>query len=349
MALDSYLVKIGVKGQDVVLSVMDKIQKKGKDLSKKKTTVTLAAKTTAEEKTKTEELAKKTSEKESKRKDEDSKKDKKNTNKFGKSVDKFGNAASNVSRSMSDMDPASAIHSGLSELSKIAIAGIPFAIAGAVLATATKTISMAKAYAGAQYGLTQRNAAAKYYGEKVSFQTDKGKWSNEEMAMLRTGIGQSYGRIQQPLADAISEFTKTNKYDPTALTRVASGNWKSTGTDRGWILQQMTDSLGDLPPTIAQKIQAELLKRYGAEEIQETTKEQREAQTMNAAWSNRNEQQINEIFGAIVTNAKELLGLNNKLNELQVKMVSAGTAVATGLNFAANQIEKANNRIRAGK
>ncbi|MBN2401989.1 MAG: hypothetical protein JXN64_06295 [Spirochaetes bacterium] len=347
MALDSYLVKIGVKGQDVVLSVMDKIQKKGKDLSKKKTTVTLAAKTTAEAKTKTEELAKKTSEKESKRKDEESKKDKKNTSKFGKSVDKFGNTTANLSRSMSDLDPASAIHSGLSELSKIAIAGIPFAIAGAALATATKTISMAKAYAGAQYGLTQRNAAAKYYGEKVSFKTDK--WSNEEMAMLRTGIGQSYGKIQQPLADAISEFTKTNKYDPTALMRVASGNWRSTGTDRGWILQQMTDSLGDLPPTIAQKFQAALLKRYGAEEIQKTTKEQREAQTMNAAWANRNEQQINEIFGAITRSAKELLGLNNQLNQLQVKMVSAGTSVATGLNFVANQIEKANNRIRAGK
>ena len=63
----------------------------------------------------------------------------------------------------------------------------------------------------------------------------------------------------------------------------------------------------------------------------------------------RNEQQINEIFGAIISNAKELLGLNNKLNELQVKMVSAGTSVATGLNFVANQIEKANNRIKTGK
>ena len=42
--LDNYLVTLGVKGQNVVLSQMDKIQKKGRNLSKSKTVVDLAAK-----------------------------------------------------------------------------------------------------------------------------------------------------------------------------------------------------------------------------------------------------------------------------------------------------------------
>src|SRR4030043_151 len=44
--LDSYLVKVGVKGQEVVLSEMVKIRKKGDDLSKKKLAVELAGKPT---------------------------------------------------------------------------------------------------------------------------------------------------------------------------------------------------------------------------------------------------------------------------------------------------------------
>ncbi|MDD5363618.1 MAG: hypothetical protein PHN88_15960 [Ignavibacteria bacterium] len=440
--LDSWLVKIGVKGQEVVLSEMDKIRKKGDDLSKKKLAVNLAAKTTEKKvkpkaaelakkpsaKGKAEELAKPKAEKEKKEKTAEEKaksktadKENKNTTKFGKSVDKFGNTTATLARSASSLDPASVIHSGLSELAKIAVAGIPFAIAGAALATATGTIGMAKSTTAAQYGLKKRDVTAGYYGEKISFakempeaeknriselnktigkyakekqtasmqketlqlvagqvltkknpkaaedekayqkkiskaQTEKygiqekytSKWSNEEMAMLRTSVGQAYGKIQQPLADAINQFTLSNKYDPNALARVAAGNWRSTGTDQGWILQQITDSLGDVPPTIAQKLQASLLKRYGVTEIQKTTEEQKEAQTINAAWANRNEQQISQIFDAIAASANELLGLNNKLNELQVKMVSAGTGVATALNFVANQIKDMTHKVKTG-
>lgn len=484
MALDSYLVKIGVKGQEVVLSEMDRIQRKGNDLSKKKLAVDLALKTTEKKekpkvqktiekattkseakpealtrktaekkakietselekvatekkaKTKTEKLAEpkpakvkkpaekkeKTFEEADKRKKKTSEKDDKNTNKFGKSVDKFGNSTTNLARSASSFDPASVIKSGLSELSKIAVAGIPFAIAGAALSTATGSIAMAKANVAGQYALARRNAMAGFYGENVSFaektvsDTDKtriselnksinryekqrqtaamqkqivqlvagqvltrenpeaiakekryqrlisraerekygiqekytSKWSNEEMAMLRTSIGQAYGRIQQPLADAINQFTMDNKFDPNALARVAAGNWRSTGTDRGWILQQITDSLGDVPPTIAQKLQASLLKQYGAEEIQKATPEQIKTQSINAAWANRNEQQISQVFDAINKSATELLGLNNKLNELQVQMVKAGTGVATALNFVGNQITSMTHKIKTG-
>lgn len=441
--LDSYLVKIGVKGQEVVLSTMDNIRKKGDDLSKKKVAVNLATKTSVKKtktaelakpsdkkaKSKAEELAKPKTEKEKKEKTTEEKaksknteKENKNTTKFAKSVDKFGSTTTTLTRSASSLDPASVIHTGLSELAKIAVAGIPFAIAGAALATATGTISMAKANVGAQYGLAKRNVAAEYYGGNVSFaektvsaadkariaeldksiktfsqqkrtaamqkdeikmvagqvwtkkntkavedekkyqskiskaQTEKygiqekytPKWSNEEMAMLRTSVGQAYGRIQQPLADAINQFTMDNKFDPNALARVAAGNWRSTGTDTGWFLQQITDSLGDVPPTIAQKLQASLLKRYGATEIQKTTEDQRQVQTVNAAWANRNEQQINEVFGAINSSARELLGLNNKLQELQVKMVAAGTGVATALNFVANQIKDMTHKVKTG-
>ena len=441
--LDSYLVKVGVKGQEVVLSTMDNIRKKGDDLSKKKIAVNLAAKTSVKKskaaelakatdkkiKSKAEELAKPKAEKEKKEKTTEEKaksktadKENKNTTKFGKSVDKFGNTTNNLVRNASSLDPSAAIQSGLSELAKVFAVGSLFAAAGAGLATATNTISMAKANAAAQYGLAQRNASAGYYGGNISFakqmpETDKkriseldksigkyskekqtaamqketltlvagqvlskknpkavedekkyqskiskaqsekygikdkytAKWSNEEMAMLRTSLGQAYGKIQQPLADAINQFTMDNKFDPNAVARVASGNWRSTGTDTGWFLQQITDSLGDVPPTIAQKLQASLLKKYGVTEIQKTTEDQQQAQKMNTSWVNRNEQQINEIFGAITDSAGDLLELNNKLKDLQVTMVKAGAGIATALNFVANQISSMGSTITGTK
>lgn len=347
--LDEYFVSLGVKGQEVVLKTIDKITKKSKDLSKLKPTLNLDKLANFLKSIKSNiaaqpPLALGMKEDEKKKKKEDDK----SSRKQEKNVNKFGSAVSNFARGVADFDPSSAIQSGLSSLAKIAIAGIPFAIAGAALGIATKTIGMAKAYTGAQYGLTKRNVAAQYYGGNIEFK--RGRWSNEEMAMLRTGIGQAYGRIQQPLADAINEFTKTNQFDPTALMKVAAGNWRATGTDTGWMLQKITDSLGDLPPSIAQKFQASLLRRYGAEEIQKTTAEQRRVQTVNAAWANRNERQISEIFSTIVQSSKELLSLNNRLKELQVMMVTAGTGVAKGLDYVADQISEAGKEIRgAGK
>jgi hypothetical protein len=347
--LDDYFVSIGVKGQSVVLKTIDEITKKSKNLSKLNPVLNLkklsdylkSVKSKIDASQPALDLRLSEKEKERKKKEEDEKANKKQE----KNVDKFGRKVDNFGRAISDFSPVSMIRAGLSELAKITVLGAGAAIAGAGLAIAAKTIGMAKTYSAAQYGLQKRDAAAQYYGANIEFK--RNRFSNEEMAMLRTGIGQAYGRIQQPLADAINEFTRTNQYDPTALMKVVAGNWRTTGTDTGWMLQKMTDSLGDLPPSIVQKIQASLLRRYGAEEIQKTTPEQRQAQSFNAAWVNRNEQQINEVFGAVVKSSKELLALNNNFKDMQVQMVKAGAGVAVAMNYIAEEIRKAIALIRA--
>jgi len=371
--LDNYLVSLGLKGQNVVLSTMDKIRKKGKDVTKK-LTIPLAAKTVpakggkaAPEKTPPKEKPKpgkpspeKPSKKSAARSGLESKPsekpepppdapDEKASGKFSKAVDRFGNTTTNFAHNMSHLDPAHAMSAGLSAMAKIAIAGIPFAIAEAGLKTATNMIAMAKENAATQHGLVQRNVTAEYYGGKIN---QISRVSNEEQAMLRMTISSSMGKIQQPLADAINKLqTGKESFNTAALARVAAGNWQSTGTDKGWMLQQLSDAFQGLPPSIAQKFQASLLTKYGAEEIQKTNEKmgESEAQQMNADWQKRDEAQTAAIHDEMKANTKDLFELNDKLKKLQVEMVSAGGAVATALNFVASQIQAMGTKIKVGK
>lgn len=379
--LDNYLVTLGMKGQDAVLSTMDKIRKKGKDVSKK-LTVPLSTKSTPAKGSKTAPEEKPTPGKTpSKRKvvpgkttpEKTPPKEKpipekpapgetppaeKSSGKFRKAVDKFDNSATSFAHTMSHLDPAHAIGSGLSAMAKIAIVGIPFAIAEAGLNMATNMISMAKEHAAAQHGLIQRDAAAEYYGGGIK---QISRVSNKEQAMLRMTISSSMGKVQKPLADAVNKLLSGKEsYNTAALARVAAGNWASTGTDKGWMLQQLSDAFQGLPPSIAQKFQASLLKNYGAEEIQKTNEKMGEsgAQRMNAAWQNRDEAQTAAIYKAMTssekgangkTNIQNLFELNDKLKNLQVDMVSAGAAVATALNFVASQIKAMGTKIQVGK
>ena len=367
--LDNYLVTLGMKGQNLVLSQMDKIRKSGKDLSKKKTVVDLIAKTekrpsvvtpekTIEQMKAQNTKAQKAIEKKagaSKTKDEkkdnksekDNKKrtdeDKKNNSKFSKSVDKFGNSATNLAHGSAHLDPAAAIGSGLGELAKMTGIGIPFAIAGAALTMATNTMNMARTTTAEQHGLTQRNATADYYGGKIG-QTDR--VSNAEQAALRMTVGSSFGVIQKPLADAINKlsFGKEN-YNTAALARVASGNWQSTGTDKGWMVQQLADSFQGLPPSIAQKFQASLLNQFGAGEIQKAGPEEVAVQGNNAKFQNLDEAQTKAVYDAIEASMDDILQLNTQLKGLQVGMVKAGAAVVGALEFVARTIQKAGSMM----
>jgi len=367
--LDNYLVSLGLKGQNVVLSTLEKVRKKGKDLSKKPITIPTNTKAGKGGKSapgtkpgaqpgKGGKSAPGTKPGAQPGKAGEPSTEKKSSGKFDKAVDKFKNSTTNFANNMSRLDPVHAIESGLSAMSKIAIAGIPFALAQAGLSMASNMIAMAKDNAAAQYGIVRRNATAEYYGGGIR---QISRMSNEEQAALRMTVGAAMGKVQRPLADAINKLLAgADNFNTQALARVASGNWASTGTDEGWALQQLSDAFQGLPPSIAQKFQASLLTKYGADMIQKTNEKIGEsvAQQANAAWQNRDEEQIAAISATIndptkrangKTNLQNLYELNDKLKNLQVGMVAAGSAVTTALNYVATQINAMGTKIRLEK
>ena len=317
--LDKALVSIGIKGQDVVLSTLDRVQKKIKSLTSDIERISLRTQSGGSKKSKLssegmesgstdylkymsmtgksfkdvnkdltdsdKKLKKFTKDVESGSKEQ--KKASKSGKESNKSLEKAKEGISNVSHGMASLSPSALIHSLASIPGLIPHAGIAGkAIGGAAglsVVAGTGAMEIAKNAVAHASELYQRNATtANYGGNKIT----QGNMSNNEKAYFVSTISGSMGKLQNPMIDALNKLS--GHKDTGALANVAAGNWRSTGTDKGFFLQKLADSFGDLPPSIAQRFQSKLLTNYG-EEIQESTAEQRKAQGRNAGFEISNE------------------------------------------------------------
>jgi len=359
-SLDNYLVTLGVKGQNVVLAQMDKIQKAGKKLSKTKTAIDLAArsgksgagagaagKVASEEKTENEKYKRAR-----KQENED---EKKNTSKFREAVGRFGQGAQTIASSASGLDPTSLIGGMTSalgtSLSGISVLGVSLgrlpeglaSISNSMLAMAKSSVDMAKQSTAAYHALATRNAAAEHYGGNI---TENSPMSRNERAMFIDAVSGSMGKIQQPLADQINRLAGSK--DTRALARAAAGDWESTGTDKGWMLGQVSSGFQGLPPSIKQKLQASLLKNFSGE-IQGMSSERATVQRNAADWANMDEDQTKRLYEGTTgeggrTNAN-VIGIASKLNTMQVGMYTAGLGFAKAVNETADAIASLPKKI----
>ena len=361
--LDNYLVTLGMKGQNIVLSTMDKIRKKGGDLSKKKATVLLAAKVTpkkarpeapGEEKPESRtvpgekpkprtvpgEKPKPRTVPGEKPGEKPTLPDEKNNKKFSRAVDNFHSGVKDFSSSAATLDPMAAVTSMTSaigtSLSGISVLGVSLGrlpegiahIANSTLTMAKNSIDMAKQGTAAFHSLTMRNAAAAYYGEKV---TEKSPLSRNERAMFIDAVSNSMGRIGRPLAEEINKLIGTK--DTRALARVSAGDWESTGTDKGWMLGQISSSFQGLPPSIKQKLQASLLKNYSGE-IQNMAPGQAAVQQNAATFANMEEDQTKRIYDKSTENMGGVIDAIQKMNNLQLELYGTGLKFTQSISDA---------------
>lgn len=322
--LDKYLVSLGMKGQNVVLSTMKKIRAAGKDLTKKKI-VPLSTKITSSAAAKTQSGVVPGAEIGMQRE-----KQKQIGEKFTRAAEKFTGGVQNFASAAASLDPTATIESVTSalgtSLSGISVLGVSLgrlpegiaAIANSTLSMAKNSVEMAKQATAAFYQLTVRNAAASHYGGRV---TTGGPLSRNERAMFIDALSGSMGRIGQPLADEINKLI--GKKDTRALARVGAGDWESTGTDKGWMLGQISSSFAGLPPSVRQKLQASLLKNF-AGEIQDMAPGQADIQRGAAAWTDMEEKQT----AALAAKAPAAIGMAGKMNALQLELYN------TGIKFA---------------
>ena len=347
--LDNYLVTMGMKGQNLVLSQMEKIRKTGKALSKSKMVVDLAAKAgkgagrSAPEKIVEDE--RKENEKVKRYHRQEESEDKKNTSKLREAVGRFGSGVQTFASSASSIDPTATLQ-GIStaigtSLSGVSVLGVSLgrlpegiaSIANSTMSMAKNAVDMAKQSTAAYHQLTARNAAAEHYGGRVG--DANGLLSRNERAMFIDAVSGSMGRIQQPLATEINKLIGTK--DTRALARVSAGDWESTGTDKGWMLGQISSSFQGLPPSIKQRLQASLLKN-NAGEIQDITPTQEKVQR-SAAWiANTEENQTARLYGGYKEHEGEIQGMIGKFNDMQSGLYKAGIAFAYTINNAVDAI-----------
>jgi len=354
--LDNYLVTLGMKGQKVVLSTMEKIRKKGGELTKKKKNITLTAKFAAEKAAAKKELGasggtapgapggKSAPEKDppggksAPEKDPPDDRVQKFTNsvkKFGRHTDSFANAASSLS-------PSSFIQTIASTL--------PFL--GAAAAAAGGALESAKSSTAGAYELSKRNSTVAHYGGNLiggRSSLGQGFLSNSEHALFVSAISSSMGKIDKTLADALNKLI--NEKDTRALARAAAGDWESTGTDKGWIASQIMSGTEGLPPSIRQKLSAAMLKNFGSE-IQDATTEQKTRQERAAYYENAQETQTTRLADTAASaqfkNAagemvNSMMALNDALNDMQNAMVNGASKMVTAISFITDAVSNSKN------
>ena len=357
--LDSYLVTLGVKGQNLVLSTMDKIRKSGKEISKSKTVVDLVAKAGkgatgrgSPERIVEQERAENDKVKKTHRQEADE--EKKSQSKLRDTVGRFGQGVQNFAAAASTVDPTATISSITSaigtSLSGVSVLGVSLgrlpegiaSIANSTMMMAKNSVDMAESATMTYSALSARNTAAEHYGGAVQ----GGGMSRNERAMFIDAVSGSMGRIQQPLADELNKLVGTK--DARALARVGAGDWESTGTDKGWMLGQVANSFQGLPPSIKQRLNASLL-RGNAGEIQDMSEDQAGARR-NAAWfADTKEKQAETLYRRSTDNGETsdaVKGMVEKLNYMQEKLYGVGLTFAYAIDETSKAIADLPNKIR---
>ena len=349
--LDNYLVTLGMKGQNVVLATMEKIRKKGGELTKKKKNITLTTKFAAEYAAAKKELAeavKPGGERpggerpggerpggERPAPDDSATKFTNSVKKFGRHTDRFANAASSL-------NPSSLIQAIASTLPYL----------GAAAAAAGGALESAKSSTAGAYELSKRNSTVAHYGgDLVGGRSSRGQGflSNNEHALFVSAISSSMGKIDKTLADALNKLI--NEKDTRALARAAAGDWESTGTDKGWMASQIMSGAEGLPPSIRQKLSAAMLKNFGGE-IQDATPEQKTRQERAAYYENAQETQTTRLADTAASAQFEnaagkmvnsMMALNDALNDMQNAMVKGAGKMVTAISFITDAVSSSKN------
>jgi len=366
--LEEYFVSLGIKGQNVVLKNIKDIKKKALDLSKLKPYLYMGQKKSFADISKNISMSNiagqsiQTEPSAAEKKQDKIQKD--NTNKFVRGAGVVAGAMKTFATSAASLDPVATMQGMTNAMSKVAggweILGFSAGktveglgeLMNAGVGMASGAVNSAKQSAAATYGITQRDVTTAYYGGMGIKQTDKdGNYimSRQEHSDLAMAVAGSYGKIQKPMIELLNTLIETK--DTAALGRVASGNWASTGEDRGWILQQISNQTQGLPPSIAQAFQKSLLEN-NKDLIQnkEEGKYTEEGQRANAMWRNSDEDLQKNLYAVSVASEdtlKNLINLNKSFNNITANLVSSGSSLAAVVNTMASAVNGAIAKINS--
>jgi hypothetical protein len=339
--LEEYFVSLGIKGQNVVLKNIKDIKKQATDLSKGKTSVNLKGKGGGV-------VGNNIIPPQQSPDPWEQKEERKNNKKFSENINKFASGSKEFVKGVAHFDPVAAVQqtisstgSALGAMAKaIPVIGdyikdLPKGVAditNAFVGMGAGALQMAKESTAGQYAISNRNETMRYYGGGGIGQGGMSRAQHSELVMTIAG---SFGKIQKPLQETVNKLVESKNTD--ALARVAGGNWASTGTDKGWFLQQISNETSGLPPSIAQAIQNSMLKS-NADLIQEKG-EEKGAQRLNATFQNQAEDQTTALYKRAAESEKSLTSLNASLNKMQISMFDSGVGMATQIDKAANKIK----------
>lgn len=327
----SEIINLGVKGADLVVSQLKKIQEQKENLSGS-TTVNLSAGVQGKlekmgskpgDYTNLQERLKNREDRLITRKEALQKKEEKTATKQGQNADK--EAAGGAEEAIPEVAMAKAVQAKFDSIGNT-LAGIGQGAATLSGAELGKSIASAiggplgaigNLFIGGAMNLASNiqqanslvadtaaaQAAASRFGRGVEagsgheflYHGTRSDVSREEQRGILQNLGAQYGRMTEQFSRFADSFYGTNekKFNIEQTTQMLGGNTASLGTDQGFFTQKILDGLKDLPPTIRQALTEQVLKTIPeSDRAMQTDAAARTAVTAQNEESRRNAQNL---------------------------------------------------------
>jgi len=264
---------------------------------------------------------------------------------------KAANELNALANSAASLNPQALISGAIDSVTRVTehlSQAVPY-IGQALSATADMAANSLSAIKNAQLSAMdtlQKQGRNEYFGGG----TFKGNqnYSLSEQSNMIEAISAKFGKFGQnkDLVNAINNLYKNNP-DIQQATAVASGNYAALGTDKGYFMQQIMDSMGNLPPSMMQSIQAQLLPMAEQELNKDKAQKYRSQNAIVETAAQKTQIQTADMFNA------NTVKMNDAFNQMTIDLTKTGSQlinVFAKITDAANgSINTLNNISNAGK
>ena len=257
---------------------------------------------------------------------------------------KVGQAANTIfqgAASLSTSGLISSIGSALSETFAIGpVLGIAATLSNAALTFKDKIKAAAADWMDT---VDARNTASQWSRGDSQFlragdQSRKGRAdiSTAEQRGIMETLGPQFGRFTTEFKDALHTLYNNGKqenYDVRQTTALAQGNFESLGTDQGFFMQKLADSVRNLPPSARQAIMPQLWSQIPEEDRMKQSAELTGMRNANVNFNDQDRMQSSAMLNAgsgMQANLQYASQLQGIQNSIDTGLAAAASGLVTG-------------------
>lgn len=362
------ILKLGIKGADLVFSTLKKIQQEKQKFAKAAQTRVSLGKSDAApsgQDLAANRYATGPAEAPGARPEESREEKKKETAEKGAAErwQKVGQAANTIFQGAASLSTSGLISSLGQALGETPFIGALFGVA-ATLGNAALTFKDKIKSAAADWAdtLDAQNTASQWSRGDSQFlragdQSRKGRSdisTAEQRGILET-LGPQFGRFTTEFKDALHTLYNNGKqenYDVRQTTALAQGNFESLGTDQGFFIQKLADSVRSLPPSARQAIMPQLWSQIPEEDRMKQSAQLTGMRTANVGFNDQDRMQSAAMLNAgsgMQANLQYASQIQGIQNSIDTGLASAASALITGFRNIEQSIRIMNNDRMTGE
>lgn len=177
-------------------------------------------------------------------------------------------------------------------------------------------------------------------GDNTSFHSRRDISVNEQRGIIEA-VGGKFGKMSEDFKQSLREVygTRDKPYDVKESTDIATGNFAGLGTDKGFFMQKIADSMGNLPPSARQKMQESLMGMISDDDRTLQSADSTYARNTNTTFDDDTRTQAEGLvkLPGAVENAKAIQDLTNAI---EMQMGNGINQLVTALRTLTDKIKK---------